>query len=266
MSWMASHSARWGAFLKEAAFKPHLIRYWLTPKPDPAFEQKAQDICQVYLQAPGRAKHGVKTVSMDEMTGIQALQRDAPGLPPRPGKIERREFEYTRHGTQTLIAAFDVVTGEVTGSVGDTRTEADYGRFLDQLIESQPADTEWALVMDNLNTHKSETVVKIIAQHCRIDQDLGEKGRTGILESMPSREAFLRDPSHRITFHFTPKHASWLNQIEIWFSILARKILRRGNFTSKQDLKDKIEAFIKFFNETLAKPFRWTYTGKPLAA
>ena len=246
--------------------KPHLIRYWLTPKPDPAFEQKAQDICQVYLQAPGRAKHGVKTISMDEMTGIQALERDAPGLPPRPGKIERREFEYTRHGTQTLIAAFDVVTGEVTGAVGDTRTEADYGRFLNQLIESQPADTQWAFIMDNLNTHKSETVVKIIAQHCRIDQDLGTKGRTGILESMPSREAFLRDPSHRITFHFTPKHASWLNQIEIWFSILARKILRRGNFTSKQDLKDKIEAFIKFFNETLAKPFRWTYTGKPLAA
>ena len=246
--------------------KPHLIRYWLTPKPDPAFEQKAQDICQVYLQVPGRAKHGVKTISMDEMTGIQALERDAPGLPPRPGKIERREFEYTRHGTQTLIAAFDVVTGEVTGAVGDTRTEADYGRFLNQLIESQPADTQWAFIMDNLNTHKSETVVKIIAQHCRIDQDLGTKGRTGILESMPSREAFLRDPSHRITFHFTPKHASWLNQIEIWFSILARKILRRGNFTSKQDLKDKIEAFIKFFNETLAKPFRWTYTGKPLAA
>ena len=246
--------------------KPHLIRYWLTPKPDPAFEQKAQDICQVYLQAPARAKHGVKTISMDEMTGIQALERDAPGLPPRPGKIERREFEYTRHGTQTLIAAFDVVTGEVTGAVGDTRTEADYGRFLNQLIESQPADSEWEFIMDNLNTHKSETVVKIIAQHCRIDQDLGTKGRTGILESMPSREAFLRDPSHRITFHFTPKHASWLNQIEIWFSILARKILRRGNFTSKQDLKDKIEAFIKFFNETLAKPFRWTYTGKPLAA
>ena len=96
-----------------------------------------------------------------------------------------------------------MVTGEVTGAVGDTRTEADYGRFLNQLIESQPADTQWAFIMDNLNTHKSETVVKIIAQHCRIDQDLGTKGRTGILESMPSREAFLRDPSHRITFHFT---------------------------------------------------------------
>ncbi len=152
------------------------------------------------------------------------------------------------------------------GGVGDTRTEADYGGFLNQLIESQPAATQWELVMDNPKTHKSETVVKIIAQHCRIDQDLGEKGRTGILESMPSRAALLRDPSHRITFHFTPKHASWLNQIEIWFSILARKILRRGNFTSKQDLKGKIEAFIKFFNKTLAKPFRWTYTGKPLAA
>ncbi len=255
-----------GRFFKESAIKPHQIRYWLTPKPDPDFEAKAQDICAVYVQAPERAKHGVKTISIDEMTGIQALERDAPGLPLKPGKVERREFEYTRHGTQTLIAAFDVVTGQVIGNIGDTRTEEDHGCFLNQLIESAPPDTEWEFVMDNLNTHKSETAVRIVAQHCGIDQDLGEKGRTGILESMPSRQAFLCDPSHRITFHFTPKHASWLNQIEIWFSILARKIIRRGNFTSKQDLKDKIEAFIKFFNETLAKPFQWTYTGKPLAA
>lgn len=238
----------------------------MTPEPDPTFDQKTREICRVYTQAPERAKHGVKTVSMDEMTGIQALQRVAPGLPLKPGKVERREFEYTRHGTQTLIAAFDVVTGEVTGSVGDSRTEEDYGRFLNQLIESEPPDTEWAFVMDNLNTHMSETVVRIVARHCRIDQELGKKGRTGILQSKSSRQAFLRDPGHRITFHFTPKHASWLNQIEIWFSILARKILRRGNFTSKQDLKAKLEAFIKFFNETLAKPFRWTYAGKPLAA
>ena len=263
---MTSRSARWGAFLKESALKPHQIRYWLTPKPDPEFDAKARDICQVYGQAPDRAKHGVKTVSVDEMTGIQALQRVAPGLPLKPGKVERREFEYTRHGTQTLIAAFDVVTGTVIGSVGDSRTEQDYGNFLDRLIESEPPDTEWALITDNLNTHMSETVVRIVARHCHIKQELGEKGRSGILKSMSSRQVFLSDPSHRIRFHFTPKHASWLNQIEIWFSILARKILRRGDFTSKQDLKHKIEAFIAFFNETMAKPFRWTYMGKALAA
>ncbi len=206
------------------------------------------------------------TFSVDEATGIQALERIAPDLPMKPGKPQAREFEYTRHGTQTLIGGINVATGKVQGVCGDTRTEEDFVHFIQYLIETNPGYAVYHFVSDQLNTHKSETLVRFVANYCGINQDLGIKGKQGILQSMETREQFLNDPDKCIIFHYTPKHASWMNQIEIWFGILMKKVIKRGSFLSKEDLKNKVFAFIEYFNETMARPFKWTYQGKVLSA
>jgi len=201
------------------------------------------------------------------MTGVQALERKHPGLPLAPGKVERQEFEYMRHGTLSFIINFDVATGQVvTPSWGPTRTEADFAEHIRRTVEADPAAQKWHFVVDNLNTHQSETLVRYVAQKSDVVDELGIKGDSGILQSMETRAAFLSDPAHRIIFHYTPKHASWMNQVEIWLSILVRKLLKRGSFTSVEHLKTKVLAFIEYFNRTMAKPFKWTYQGKALAA
>ena len=220
----------------------------------------------MYLQAIELYEQGTHLVSTDEKTGIQALERKHPTKPMKPGLITLYEHEYLRHGIQTLIANLEVATGEcISPSIGATRTEADFAQHIERTIRLDP-DAMWIFIVDQLNIHKSETLVRLVVEHCQLDIDLGKKRRKGILKSQVSRMAFLQDETHRIRFVYTPKHTSWLNQIELWFSILVRRLLKHGSFSSVKDLKDRLLAFIDYFNRTMAKPFKWTYKGRPLQA
>jgi hypothetical protein len=247
--------------------KPHQSRYWLNnkrPENPEQFDQEVKTVCDLYEKAPTLHEQGIHVYSCDEKTGIQALERAHPTKPMIPGKPALIEYEYIRHGTQALIANLEVATGQChTPSIGDTRTEADFVAHIQQTVAQDPEGT-WIFIVDQLNTHRSESLVRFVAQACGFEGDLGIKGKEGILQSMSTRAAFLQDASHRIRFVYTPIHTSWLNQIEIWFSILVRRLLKRNSFSSVNELRERILAFIDYFNKTMAKPFKWTYAGRPL--
>ena len=202
---------------------------------------------------------GIITVSVDEMTGIQALERAKETLPMKQNMVERPEYEYIRHGTQCLLAGFDVATGEVFSACQSHRKEQDFVDFIKALEEHHYGYTQLQIVADNLNTHQSESLVRHVAERSGFEGSLGVKGKTGILKSQMSRAEFLSRKSHKIVFNYTPKHASWMNQIEIWFGILMRKVLKRGNFISTDDLKSKLTSFVDYHNKFYAHPYNWKY-------
>lgn len=261
-----------GRFLNEIDLKPHLYKGWLNPNFDDEdeFKKQVERICNIYKNAPEFVKDGIYVFGTDEMSGVQATEHCSPTIPARPGFIERCEQEYIKHGRTGLIATRDVVTGQIISPlIQPTRTEVDFVQHIKDVVELNP-HANYIFIVDQLNTHKSESLVNFVIEQCQLDIDektLGVKGISGILKSMDTRAEFLSDSSHRISFVYSPKHSSWLNQIEIWFSILVRRILnRRASFSSVRDLEERIAQFIDYYNEELAKPFRWTYEGKLLKA
>ena len=243
--------------LDEADLKPHRSVYWLNSH-DPDFDHKAKDICRLYVNAPTFYQQGRLVICADEKTGMQILQRKYPTQPARTGHPEKREFEYIRHGTRCLLTSFVVSTGKVVWDLGATRTTSDWVAHLSHVRREYPDMEHYDWVVDNLNTHWSLAVCRLVARWCRVPLR-GKDLRRGV-----QRRAFLSDPSHRHVFHFTPVHGSWLNQVELWFSVLARQLLRRGDFASVAAFTTRLERWLSEYNEHKAHPYRWTYTGEPL--
>ncbi|SRR6266851_3293455 len=213
-----------GRVLAEAKVRPHKVRGWLRRADDPGFWVRAGQVCRLYLNPPP----GTVLISLDEKTAMQARSRKHPGIPLQPGRDARREFEYVRHGTVSVIAAMNVTTGEVIAERIARNDSATFISFLSLLDQSVPPGLDIHLIMDNGSSHTSRATRAWLAAH------------------------------PRITVTYTPKHASWLNMIEQWFGYLTRKLLRRGDFTSREDPGTRITAFTIRHNKR-ARPYKWSY-------
>lgn len=218
--------------LADADLRPHLVQGWVH-SPDPHFREKVTEITDLYLNPQPESV----VLSIGEKTGMQALERRFPDHPPAPHQKARREFEYTRHGTQSLFCSFEVHTGRVVESCGDTRTAEDLERFMETIATQYPTGTVH-VVWDNLNIHYD-----------------------GPCHRWTN---FNHRHGNRFVFHYTPKHASWVNQVELFFSILQRQCLRHGSVCSTEELRAAVLTFIAYWNREKARPFRWTFTGYPL--
>jgi transposase len=259
-----------GRYLDETALQPHRTKYWLnTKEKDPVkFQSQVELVCQTYMDANRLFfQENTHTICLDEMPSLQAIERNGKTTPAQPNQPIRIEYEYTRHGTTCLIGNWDVVNGQmISPTISATRTEADLAMHVAKTVATAP-DASWIIVVDCLNVHCSESMVRLVAKREGIDAStLGKKGKSGILKSIASRMEFLSQRTHRIRFVYLPKHSSWLNQIEIVFGIIQRRVIRHGNFRSLEALEDKLSQFINYFNSTFAKPFNWTYTGRPTNA
>jgi transposase len=243
--------------LDNADLKPHRSVYWLNSH-DPDFDANAATICRLYVRSPMLFRQGELVICSDEKTGMQILQRKYPTQLARPGHPEKREHEYIRHGTRALIASFVVPTGEVVWNLGPTRTSIDFANHLKQVADRFGDWDRITWVVDNLNTHWSREACAVLAALNRLAFE-PRRLRTGA-----ERRAFLTDPEHHYRFVFTPKHGSWLNQVELWFSVLARRFLKRGDFASAAEFEQRLAVYLEAYNARERHPYRWTYTGQPL--
>ncbi len=216
--------------LQQADLHPHKHRMWLH-SPDPQFREKVTEIVELYLNPPA----GSTVLCVDEKTGMQATERKHPGRPARPGQAGRREFEYIRHGTQSLLAGFVVATGEVITRCGATRKGEDLEAFMEEVAQEIPGRVD--VVWDNLNIHH------------------GDRWRI-----------FNERHENRFRFHYTPLHASWVNQVELWFGVLQKRCLKNASFRSVEELRNVVSAFVAYWNREAKHPFRWSFTGYPSAS
>jgi hypothetical protein len=245
--------------------QPHKSEYWLFPKIDnwDAFTKRVALVCHFILIAIKSKDLNLHVLSVDEKTGIQAIERYESIAPLSKGRHQRKEFEYTRHGTTTLIAAINVANGQlINAHLKQTRDEKDYADFIKQTVAQLPEMDKVVILSDQLNTHLSESLVGWVAESGGYgEEDLGIKGDKGILKNMQTRMTFLESEYHRVRFVFTPKHCSWLNPIENWFAKLQRHVIKNGNFLSVKELESKIKNYINFYNDRLAKALKWKFSG-----